>query len=588
MISSPNNSTSTKFCLNCRPSLTAALFGPALFAVATHAFAATYYVAPTGDDSGAGSQAQPWRTLKRAVQAANPGDTVLVNSGTYREAISFARSGSAGSKITFKSNGGQPAIIDGQGVSIGQYGALVGFNNVGYIRLEGFEVRNSSAYNVWVGGESHHLELVGLDIHNGATSGIWLDGPKNRAAMSVISGNHIHDHAQGGITVWTATGGYYVIDGNEIWGNKGSGNYDAIQVGGGNGGSHHIVVKNNLVHGNGSANAGEDPIDLGGHGLNHHYLVEGNVMQGGAGSFKLKSGALKRGEYTPGVSSYHIARFNQLLGVAFVNYDFPDPVVMYNNTFVNCGQCIMFWLEETGQDTSFGDSTYTGGDAGRMNWKNNLFVQDSAASDYVLLTAGAGGGTSIDLTYRSVRFQNNMYKFSSGQKIQWGKLTFGPGINDSTFASFKAANAPDYPEAASILTTAGLTQIFANAATGDFHLAAGSPAIDRGTPLTKAVNAGNNSTTLVVDRASYFQDGYCVNGECLNTADSIVVGTGVPVRIIAIDDRTNTITLASPVTWTAGVAVTLPYKGAAPDIGAFEAGQGTRLPAPTNFHILNQ
>jgi hypothetical protein len=106
----------------------------------------------------------------------------------------------------------------------------------------------------------------------------------------------------------------------------------------------------------------------------------------------------------------------------------------------------------------------------------------------------------------------------------------------------------------------------------DYHLAAGSPAIDKGTSLTKAINAGTNSTILVVDRASYFQDGYCVNGECLNTPDSIVIGNSAPVRIKIINDVTNTITLTTPVSWTAGSAVTLPYIGSAPDIGAFEYG----------------
>ncbi|MEO8629806.1 MAG: hypothetical protein ABI612_17140, partial [Betaproteobacteria bacterium] len=67
------------------------------------------------------------------------------------------------------------------------------------------------------------------------------------------------------------------IDSNEVWGNAGTGNYDGIQVGSGSGGTHHVLVKNNIVHDNGSENAGEDPIDVGGHGINHHYLIEGNL-----------------------------------------------------------------------------------------------------------------------------------------------------------------------------------------------------------------------------------------------------------------------------------------------------------------------
>jgi hypothetical protein len=547
------------------------LLGSGLFAAALLAGAATYYVEGGGEDAGNGTAAHPWRRLQKAANAARAGDTVLVASGTYPESITFTRSGTALARIVFKRVGSKPAIIDGHGLPIGKWGALVGFNDVSYMRLEGFEIRNSPAYNVWVGGESHHLELLNLDIHDGGSSGIWLDGPKGRAAMSVISGNRVHHHPSGGITLWNASGGYYRIEGNEVWANKGIGNFDGIQIGGGNGASHHVVVKGNFVHDNGSTNVGEDPIDLGGHALNHHYLVEGNVMSGGTGSFKLHSGQLKAGWYAPGVSSFHIARFNRLVGKAFVSYEFPNPVAIYNNTLIDCGQCVMFYGEDASKNQSMGDATYVGGDSGRMVWKNNLFFQSSPSGEYVLLTAGPAGAT-IDLSYRSVRFQNNMYKFAAGQRIAWQGV-FGPAIDASLFSSYQKSNAPDYPDSGSALTTVDSGRMFVNAAAGDFHLAAGSSAIDQGAPLTKAVNDGENSVTLVVDRASYFQDGYCLHEECLYVADSIVIGNAPPVRVVRIDDRTNTIILASPRTWKPGAFVSLPFNGAAPDIGAFEYGK---------------
>jgi hypothetical protein len=558
------------------------LIGAALYG--TGALAATYYVATTGSDNSPGTQAQPWKTIQHAASVAVAGDTVLVAGGVYNQQVSFTRSGTATQKIVFKPADGTTPIIDGTGLAVGQWGTLVGFNNAAYVHFEGFEVRNSSAYLVWIGGESHHLELVGLDVHNGGASGIWLDGPKNRPAMSVISGNHVHDNPQGGITVWSATGGYYLIQGNEVWANKGSGNYDGIQVGGGDAGSHHIVVKNNYVHDNGSADTGEDAIDLGGHAMNHHYLVEANVMAGGTGSFKMHSGDLKLGYYTPGVSGFHIARFNQLFGKGYVAYEYPNPVALYNNTFYNCGQCVMFYGEDSSTNQNLGDSSYSGGDSGRMNWKINIFFQDGSVSAYALLWAGPSGAT-IDLTYRSVRFQNNLYKFSSGQKIAWPNV-FGPGINDSVFNSYKSSFAPNNPDVGSVLTTVTSAQMFVNAAGGDLHLVAGSPAIDKGTPLTKAVAAGSNTTTLVVDRASYFQDGYCYSGECLNAPDSIMIGGSGPVAIVSINDATNTITLATPMTWAAGAPVTLPYKGSAPDMGAFEYASNSALPAPTNLRMV--
>src|SRR5436190_18685183 len=44
---------------------------------------ATYYVAPRGADSNPGSQSRPFRTIQHAADIVNPGDTVIVEDGTY-------------------------------------------------------------------------------------------------------------------------------------------------------------------------------------------------------------------------------------------------------------------------------------------------------------------------------------------------------------------------------------------------------------------------------------------------------------------------------------------------------------------------
>ncbi|HSN99147.1 MAG TPA: right-handed parallel beta-helix repeat-containing protein [Candidatus Nanopelagicales bacterium] len=50
---------------------------------ASAAEAATYHVAPSGNDAAAGSAARPWRTLQRAAEQVQPGDTVRVRPGDY-------------------------------------------------------------------------------------------------------------------------------------------------------------------------------------------------------------------------------------------------------------------------------------------------------------------------------------------------------------------------------------------------------------------------------------------------------------------------------------------------------------------------
>ena len=67
-----------------------------------------YYVSPVCRDENSGSQDQPWKSINYAVSEDSPiapGDTVLVQPGTYTELISLGKSGSDSQRITLKANG---------------------------------------------------------------------------------------------------------------------------------------------------------------------------------------------------------------------------------------------------------------------------------------------------------------------------------------------------------------------------------------------------------------------------------------------------------------------------------------------------
>ena len=55
-----------------------------------------YYVAPGGDDAGAGSVGDPWKTVQHAADTAVAGDNVFVRQGVYNEHVTFTRSGELG------------------------------------------------------------------------------------------------------------------------------------------------------------------------------------------------------------------------------------------------------------------------------------------------------------------------------------------------------------------------------------------------------------------------------------------------------------------------------------------------------------
>jgi len=84
--------------------------------LATGASAATYYVSPQGDDANTGlgpEAAQALRTLQAGVDRLEPGDTLLIRGGVYREAVVFPRSGAAGSPIALRPYESEQVVVTG-------------------------------------------------------------------------------------------------------------------------------------------------------------------------------------------------------------------------------------------------------------------------------------------------------------------------------------------------------------------------------------------------------------------------------------------------------------------------------------------
>jgi len=116
-----NPPTPTNLFLNC-PNKNVSRFLPPsivvliLFAffslvVTDNAFSANYYVSPSGSDTNSGSIASPFQTIARAVTAAQPGDTVYLRQGAYRETLTPIRSGTSGSPIVFSGYPGEQAVL---------------------------------------------------------------------------------------------------------------------------------------------------------------------------------------------------------------------------------------------------------------------------------------------------------------------------------------------------------------------------------------------------------------------------------------------------------------------------------------------
>lgn len=71
-----------------------------------------YVNAATGDDANDGlSKAKPFRTIQRAADLVNPGDTVWIAPGVYFEIVELARGGSAEQPIMFRADGKPGSVV---------------------------------------------------------------------------------------------------------------------------------------------------------------------------------------------------------------------------------------------------------------------------------------------------------------------------------------------------------------------------------------------------------------------------------------------------------------------------------------------
>ena len=72
------------------------------------------HVSEAGSDSGSGGQTRPFLTINKAASIAQPGDTVTVHGGTYRECVKPSRGGNGESnRITYRAAPGEIVFIKG-------------------------------------------------------------------------------------------------------------------------------------------------------------------------------------------------------------------------------------------------------------------------------------------------------------------------------------------------------------------------------------------------------------------------------------------------------------------------------------------
>ncbi len=166
------------------------------------AFAATYYVSPTGSDSNSGTQSSPFRSITKAQSIAGSGDTVLLRGGTYS---SFTIAGSDSnynfvhditkSGITYAAFTGETPIFNFSSITTAK--RVAGFHiaaGVSNVTFRGFQVtgvpvgtqKQSECFRIQ--GNAHFDRVV---CHDNAANGFYFTTDGSGSCTNCDSYNNI-------------------------------------------------------------------------------------------------------------------------------------------------------------------------------------------------------------------------------------------------------------------------------------------------------------------------------------------------------------------------------------------------------------
>jgi parallel beta-helix repeat protein len=242
----------------------------------------TYYVDKTNPacvDGDLGTLATPLCTIGRGEFLALAGDTVQVLNGTYTETVFVEHSGIAGYPITYKADPGVTMTGDSAG-----FGSAFAIGSQSYIVIDGFNIYHTKYKGIYIDSSDHitithnHVSYAGAntgpDTHQ---QGIFV----RKTTYSTIAGNITDHNSCIGIRLINGSD-YNTIRDNVSFANASVIADPVVVVSDAAGiemtGSSHNTVINNITYGNEDSGIN---MYVGGDGVGSSYnLVVGNLSYG--------------------------------------------------------------------------------------------------------------------------------------------------------------------------------------------------------------------------------------------------------------------------------------------------------------------
>jgi parallel beta-helix repeat protein len=498
-----------------------------------HVEAATYTVKAGGGGN--------FTTIQQCANAMAPGDTCVVYAGTYNEHVTLP-AGGAGSYKTLQINGTDVVYV---------YDFTISSHN----KIIGFHIQNPSSPStkdcIGIANAATDIYITGNTFYACGYHAMISGSAAAYASTYVYIQNNTFSYPCSTSTspnvckALNIVGDYHLIENNDI-----SHTSDGMSLSG----SHNIIRKN-LFHDNTTADCGSlssnchiDFIESEPSTPTQYNVYEANTELRNVG--QNGHGYLAQGDVCGGQCSNLIIRFNVgahvgsggILDDNALNGSVPgfSYVKSYNNTWVD-------YNSYSGNQLYGGTNGFTHNSTNGAEI-NDLFYYPESLADFNPYSTDASS-----------------VPFSPSNNLAW--CTGSPcNLHGHVYSSGSFTDDPGNIKA---------DPMFANYAGDDFGLLVGSPALGAGTYLTRvAAGDSGSGASLVVNDASFFQDGYGITGV---NADCLAVTTVAnQVCITAANYQTNTLTLATSVTRTSGDPVWLYLDstgrqvlfGKAPNIGA--------------------
>ena len=167
----------------------------------------TWHVAPGGDDLNPGTKEKPLKRIVTAALKTEPGDTVMVHGGVYRETVLVPVSGAPGRPITYCAAPGETVCLDGANR---QFCRAFGAFGKSHLRFDGFRIRmfgtalvNASGVFIFFG--SNDIE-VSRNFYDGRSPGYSPSILHTRFSKNITMRNCVDIGSMTGIAIIDTSG----------------------------------------------------------------------------------------------------------------------------------------------------------------------------------------------------------------------------------------------------------------------------------------------------------------------------------------------------------------------------------------------